>query len=296
MLPISDPLYFGVSAFGLCLIQWSAARRGPARAALLGLALAVAVVSFQLRNVGIALAPAVVWGCLQTGAVRETWRGLRAHHAELAWLALALIAMIYLGDRYILGNLYFHDARELYRQYPLGRMALFKIEDWSELAVNAPLAKLPALAHPAALALGLLVPAAVAWGLWLRRRTLCATDISVAAYFCVLLLWPYRDARFWLPVIPFVLAYAARCLARLRLRGLWRFAPAPPVLLYLAMGAAAMAYSTWITFSGPAFTARYGDPGMRAAYRQALGLPALDPNAKIDDNNVRIIELYMTAP
>src|SRR4051794_7582125 len=96
----------------------------------------------------------------------------------------------------------------------------------------------------------------LAWGVRLHDR-LAAVDVFTASYLVILLIWPYQDARFWIPVSPIFLGYAAL---------IWERTPASPAVrragvAYLGafgmLGVFAPAHSTWISLAHDRFPDRF---------------------------------------
>jgi hypothetical protein len=140
---------------------------------------------------------------------------------------------------------------------------LYRLTEFGELLVNVPASKMPHVLHATVRWAGALLIVLTAFGLATRIREIGPTEVFLICYSAVLFLWPFYDARFWLPVIPLIAAYTAVALARLRI-------PSVLVALYFtffaASGLAAIAYTTRISFSGAKFPDRYGDGTLRPTY------------------------------
>lgn len=270
-LPISDIPYFGVSLASLALATRAAELRGRRKVYWLAGAAVVAGLAVSLRTIGVALAPALAMAAgsgFSWDRVGRIWRARR----RAVLLALAGLAVVAITAAALLGSTMY--AREMVRDWRgVGDLVRFRLEDWGDLLLNGSQAQLPQALQPFMMVLGLAFAGAMAMGVR-ARRTIAPVDAYVAAFAAILLVWPYRDARFWIPVVPLLLGYAwigfralaerrplvARCLGAGYLAG------------YAAMGLLAIAYTTWLSFSGDRFADRYGGGIYRASYLAAFGL------------------------
>ncbi len=127
-------------------------------------------------------------------------------------------------------------------------------------------------------------------GLATKRRDIGLTDVFLVCYMGILFAWPYYDPRFWLPVVPLLIAYLVLAIKSLRL-------PNSMVMIYCivfsTLGLVAIAYSTRITFAGSAFPDRYGDGTFRPTYCAAFGScrDGGDPN-RVDPKVLRLLRAY----
>lgn len=270
-LPISDVPYFGVSLASLALATRAAELRGRRKVFWLAAAAIVAGLAVSLRTIGVALAPALALAAcsgVSWDRVSLAWRTHR--RAALPVLIGGAIALALTGA--ILSSTMY--AREMVRDWRgLGDLVRFRLEDWGDLLINGSQAQLPQALQPFMMAMGLVFAGAMAMGVR-ARRTIAPVDAYMAAYAAILLVWPYRDARFWIPVVPLFLGYAwigFRELAEKRPTAA-RWIGAGYLAGYAAMGLLAIAYTTWLSFSGDRFADRYGGGIYRASYLAAFGL------------------------
>jgi len=95
-----------------------------------------------------------------------------------------------------------------------------------------------------------------------------------------------HDARFWWPIIPFLIAYSLSAVRRLKI-------PAIVVGIYcvwfVILGFGAIAYSTRISFSGCDFPQRYGAGDLTTTYRAAFD--QCRNGGSSDQVNVRVLRL-----
>jgi len=133
---------------------------------------------------------------------------------------------------------------------------------------------------PPALAVcgGALGLALIVAGFYAGRRRFSTIDAYVLATVCLLLVWPYYQPRYWLPVLPFLLLVLIRGARIVLIRGA-RTLPWLPIVKgillvwsagFLTLGTASFAFTTWLTVAGPAFPDRYAVGELRAVYRAAF--------------------------
>ena len=150
--------------------------------------------------------------------------------------------------------------------------------------------KMPAKLHVMMPWMGLLLFLLTLFGLATKRRKISPSEVFLACYMGILFVWPYYDARFWLPVIPLLIAYLVLAVKRLR------FSKAVITIYcitFATLGFGAIAYSTRITFAGSKFPDRYGDGYLRPTYCAAFDScrDGGDPN-KVDAKALRLLREY----
>jgi hypothetical protein len=110
----------------------------------------------------------------------------------------------------------------------------------------------------------------------------------------VLFVWPYRDTRFWLPVLPFLFTYIFEAL---------RFLPGDALLRqriqtayqlsFIVLGIVSLANLTYVTFSGNRFAERYANGSYRASYCAAWRNCGSGYNPEqVDAEAAHILEVY----
>jgi hypothetical protein len=127
-------------------------------------------------------------------------------------------------------------------------------------------------------------------GLARKRKSITPTEVFLAGYMGIMFAWPCFDARYWLPVIPLLIAYTVLAVKSL---GLPRVLITTYCIAYAIVGFGVIAYTTSITFAGCKFSDRYGDGNLRATYCvafQSCGNCG-DPN-KVDAKVLRLLREY----
>ncbi len=161
---------------------------------------------------------------------------------------------------------YFHDGL-------IGRlrenMAAHTTE-MGEIGFNVPSSKAPSVLKPAYPLVGVLVIGLVFRGIWLRRRSLGVLEATLLAYGGLIFVWPYSDARFWLPALPLIAGFIALALIDAGRHRHLKFAGAAMCAWFALAGLAALAYSTRISWAGNRFADVYGDGNLSLTYRAAF--------------------------
>jgi hypothetical protein len=266
-LPLTDIPYLGVAMLALVALdryeeshrlQWLLA------------GLLAALLATLIRTVGVALLPAILWTILGS-RLRRHWQ----HNRRFLYVIAASLAVIgVVGMLVITRSQYGREALAVYRGiHPvagLGHNVIVRLSEAGELALNAPASKMPHSIAPATVVLGVPLCALLLLAIWRRHTAWGAVDVYVLAYLGVLLLWPYADTRFWIPLVPLIAAYGATLIKRLPARLITGW--------MMATGTIALAYSTWLSFMPlREFAQHYGTDELRPAYvAAARGAPATE--------------------
>jgi len=290
-LPLSDLPYFGISMACLAILRWSIDQSVGPRVCGMGFGIVFLLAAIAVRTVGIALLPALALACLpgnMRGHLPERFRKHRARTALLLVVFLAVAAAVGVAvtqSRYV---------KEMTDEWVGWReLARYRFEDWGELVINTSMAKLPGSLQRIVPFLGGLGALIACWGA-ARRARLELVDAYVLGYTGILLVWPYRDARFWLPVWPFLAAYVCLAYARAADCRIVRRAGAAYVCAFCLMGGLALVYSSRISLSGERFADVYAGGVYRGSYRASSGAQGgvKSANDDVDPKLVQLIERY----
>jgi hypothetical protein len=273
--PLSDICFFGASTTCLLMILQAEGETEPRKFWRLIFAALLMAFCIELRTIGIALIPAFAWAMVGgvTGAMKVEQK-LRQHRVASVLLLLFMVTVVAgivegsLHSRYLQFNLPIFHHRGL-----LGSLASNLRDhttEWGELTINAPVSKLSGVLELPVRIVGSLAILLCAIGIWQKRKKVDALVWYGLGYACIVLAYPWCDARLWMPVFPLLIAYV--------LIGLRRLAPPtlvrPVILAYCALfcllGVVALAYSTRLTFAGARFPDLYGDGRLRTTYRAAF--------------------------
>jgi hypothetical protein len=273
--PLSDVCFFGASMPCLLLLLRAEADTSRGRYWRLAVAVPLLVFCIELRTIGITLIPAFAWAMVG-GALwaRSVPQWLRRHRiASFVLLLFVFVAMAWAGKMFLHSRYLQFNAKTLHRRGVMGNFVSDlsdHTQEWGELAVNAPVSKLPGgLEFPVRVA-GFLALLLAATGIWEKRRKLDASVWYVAGYASIVFAYPWFDTRLWLPVLPLLMGYVLIGARRLVPTRLLRPAIFAYCSVFCLLGMVALGYSTRLTFAGSQFPDLYGDGTLRATYRTAL--------------------------
>lgn len=281
-LPLTDIPYFAISLLALLCVELTYtalpnARRVPA---LLATAWILTVIAILLRRIGVALVPVMLVPAISIFlqlARRKSRLPRRIYLALVAINTLGLFASA-LSVRLTSSTAGFpcisspSDAIHL-----LAKCLFCRLTELGELILNIPTSRLTPSVSRVCILAGAICLACLLTSLVLQLRTFSytirPTDLYLSIYLAILLVWPFGDARFWLPVLPFLFVHLANGFGRiaLALPAKLRIANARMLFLlylvwYFFWGLIALAYSTRISLSGSEFPCVYGDGSLRATY------------------------------
>lgn len=273
--PLSDICFFGASMPCLLLLLRAEAGTAPGRYWQLLIAVPLLVFCIELRTIGIALIPTLAWAAAGGAPwVRSVPQWLRRHRfASLVLVLVVFVAMAWMGKMFLHSRYLQFNAKTLHKRGIVGNFVSDFNDhtiEWGELAVNAPVSKLPArLELPVRIA-GFLALLLAATGIWEKRRTLDASVWYVAGFASIVFAYPWFDTRLWVPVLPLLMGYVLIGARRVAPPRLLRPALVAYCSVFCLLGMVALGYSTRLTFAGPRFPDLYGDGTLRATYRNAF--------------------------
>ncbi len=282
-LMLSDCLFFGLSLACITLLSNAATVGNWRRWVFLTTGFGMVGAAMLVRTVGITLLPAAATAAWFAG--RDIWPKV-AFRGKRFLIALVIIAAVTTGVFIITRTGYFNLMADVYAHEPLGRIFAYNLYDWGELLLNIPQPHLPSVLHPLIPLAGALFGIAFVLALWQRRR-LDPVTVYALCYFGIIAAWPYRDPRFWLPMLPLFLAYIGLIFKKLERIPFVRMMKYVYLLGFTAIGILALTYHTWISWSGDDFPNRYGLLDYRMSYRAAFGVKPVDP----DQINPQIVRL-----
>jgi len=275
--PQSEILFFTLSALALRLsvsMDGSVYRRFAMVAAMVP----IIALAIWARSIGVLLMasaavalivawtgkPVALWGPGYGGNRRVLWVLVTG---GLACAGLAAFAVAKFGAPVYVGQF---EAREHFLEPAvLAGHATAKATVLFQVLFNVPgriVGGVPSVLAVCGGVLGLML---IAVGFFAGRRSFNAVDAYVLASVCLLLVWPYYQPRYWMPVLPFlvlVIIRGARALPWVPL--------VKGVLLvwiggFFALGIASFAFTMWLTNSGSAFPESYAIGELRTVYRAA---------------------------
>jgi hypothetical protein len=258
--------------------------------------------------VGITLLPtAVVTIAFHTG-LRPFWNSLAKHKAKIAW-SLAIfggIGSICLGcvfqtewfaSQFLAKGSYFQSMLGYFERQGVfgffGSNLGFRLQEMGEIALNFPENKL-AFLSPAFYLVGLLAWVLVGLGcIRLVKRGFLPLVAYLFFYLGLMMLWPYYDTRFWIPLLPVFALAVWGLLAEVALdRKLLRLGVAGVLACHILLGFLALAFSTRISLAGDRVSEYFGEETTRMTYREALrnGLPV--EAGLVHPGKIRILQIF----
>jgi len=267
-LPLTDIAFFAVSMSCLYVLDraWHAEDAGRV-AWLLCAGWALTVAAIAVRRIGIALIPALI--CAAALPARRRIAQMKAASRPLVALALvasvpALLMLVWFAHNTSTLSDYTVSRANIFQQLP--QILEYRMTELGEILLNVPASRIPVKIAEVLPAGGLVLLILAGSGMLIRRSVFGPTETFLCGYGCILFVWPYYDARFWLPVIPLLSAFAAIAIERLTERFPVRRLVAVYLAVFALLGAGSIVYSTRITFAGDRFPERYGDDTLRATY------------------------------
>ena len=271
-IPVADTVFFGLSMSALAMLTYvrSVSRRS---LCMLAAFVVLAIAATATRTIGIALAAPLAWtlwfafGAEAGTVVRNAFGRPRLALILVVLLVGAASTLVVATSDYASQTVRLYAEVGLWERF--SRIGRARLRSLGELSFNVPWSVAPAVLR------SLYVPAAIAGvslvglGCFLRRHRFGAAESYFAAVVAVLMVYPGRQTRYWLPVLPLMLGLSAVAARRLMTRAIWR----PIFVLYLVgyglVGVGALVYSTSITTSGSEFARSYGDGTWSSAYVKA---------------------------
>jgi hypothetical protein len=289
-IPLTDTIFFGVSTCGLALMN-HALRSQFSWKRMLG-CLALVIVSMWIRRVGVALLPALLYTVAGQAGVRLYVRRLSARSKAAILLGVAAVGAGIAWEVSVTSTLSdFHlilGGHSFLASFP-GIVAL-RLKELGEIAVN-----LPASAAPLRLQQSLPVIGAVVLLLTfagaVRRKQAGVLETYFVSYLAVILAWPFYDPRFWLPVIPFLLAYSWLALRPFFKRKLARYGVESYVMLFALLGVATLVSTTELSLSGARFSDLYREGLYHSTYCAAW--QCKDPDSSpVSEDGLHVLHIY----
>ena len=268
-IPLTDVPFF---CFAMCcLAMISHAKKMSSNRGFVILTVAAclfALAAITLRRIGVALVPSLIFMIVCSSQLRSLLVYLR-RTKEIVALVFAILSISIVGIVSKTSTLSDFVAATNKSSTVAVFLEIwnFRLTEFGELFINIPMSKLPANLHFLVPFIGIVLLLLTLGGLAAKRQDLGSTEVFFIAYAGILFAWPFYDARFWLPVIPLLLAYSALSVTRIKLSK-------AIVMIYCSgfvlFGFMAIAYSTRISLSGHNFPDRYGDGVLRPTYCEAF--------------------------
>lgn len=274
--PLSDLLFLSLASSALLAAIKLDGAAGRQRVALGVLAMLFTLAAILTRTIGVALLPAILWAATRKAPLWDRLRDRPKQFGKFTYLAAGL-GIVAVGSVAVLSGGLEYISVDLVGRYGDGFLStLFTtirshVWEWGQLVLNAPAWVVPESIRLLVLPLGVLFGIAVFLILWERRRAAGPIEIYLLMYFAIMIVWPYEDVRFWIPVIPLLAGLIVERASRMR-----SFFSRRALLLYLvvfiAAGLAGQAYNARLSLMGDRFPEAFRDDRFGPAYRKAWGI------------------------
>ena len=295
--PLSDFLFFALALASVQAATLASERVGWTKFRMLLVSAVLAYAALKVRTIGIAVAPAILWAALvrpgQVGRFREQ---VVSHRAAVFAGALLLVILGAAAVVYLRHSQYV--TVDLRTQYSRGLVATlrdawgYRLTEWGELAANVPEGKMPGALRPLVPVIGVGFLGVLGWALWRRRRNVGPAEVFTAAVTAIMLIWPFKDPRFWLPVLPLFLGLIAWALIPTLSRSTWRRVLVLIVGWFVAVGLAGQVYNTRISLAGEQFPTRFADAYLGPVYRAAWGLRSALDTVPVDSTALHVLRRF----
>jgi hypothetical protein len=295
-MPLTDVPFFGLSMSCLAALAYAERQTFGKRFYLAAcIAGPLFLGALSLRMVGVALVPVFLW----IGLSRKEFRRL-LHTQSPRARAIALIAVILVVSPIAVFQVWSYTT-EVYRVAARGSspssMARAAIIDHAteigELAANVPQRQLPpSMQIIPFFCLGIAISVVILVGLLHRRDRICSIEVYFIAYVGIILVWPYRDPRFWIPILPLVMAYARVGLSTWPRTKFWTPYLRAFKLAFALTGVVALIYTTRLSLSGSDFPDRYATGPLRTTYCVAIN--ACGGHYDVKEVDPKVLHLLQT--
>ncbi len=263
----------------------------------LALAFVFCFITILTRTVGIALFPALVAGIAWHHRARL--KDVVVRNKFIVTAAIALIALLlFFGKEELKIVDYVNNLRQFFKGGVLRFFtmnATYHATELAEITLNVPSNKitgyLPARGNYLFIGGGIML---VFWFLYLLLRK-SSIPIYIRAYLgfymLIILNWPYYDPRFWVPVVPLLVALVLTFNFN---RGTLFKLPAQVfVAFYIAVGFAAAAYSLYVGLDKERFAVNHAKGVYRNEYEtHFFGKPLSDTARHTDADVLEILQKH----
>jgi len=170
------------------------------------------------------------------------------------------------------------------------------LSDWAELFINTSQFKIAFLSAgikaPIFLLSGFVFMAYFLGVLIRARKTMPAVIIIyLLGYIAVIFSWPTYDARFWVPVLPLLLAVILQ--QANHESGYFRYALFAWKAIYVTFGIVAIGYYSYLTFNKKAFSERHDAGIWENEYKVHFwGSPLFDSSNAVREYPLRVLDKY----
>lgn len=308
-IPLTEFAYLGLSSLSLFFVWLFYRQDGPGKWRWFAASVVLGYLALQCRSAGLTLFPVLAITALLHSdhapflrrMTSDRWRRLAILSGAtiLSVLALAVIRKTgWYRSQFVTRESYFHALVTSTTGGGILNVLLRNVRgrilEFGEIFANLPLSKVPRLG-PLFYGIGLLAWLAVARGAWLLSRSRDKLPLSLyfLMYSAPMFLWPFYDARFWLPLFPVLALMLRATLSGLEKR--WpvvRYAARTYLATFLFLGLISLAFSTRLSLAGKEFGELYGDGKQTMTYRFAFKNRPCADMSDVSETKVRLLRLF----
>jgi hypothetical protein len=296
-LPLTDIPFFGAAMFALTLGERGrAAASDRVAVAYFACAWLNALAAIGIRRPGVALLPALAWaiairpGWLKRYASFSIWQKISM---TMVFLAAAIVTLAWISSVSTLHD--YTTPRSLMEiSKLLHNTTNYRLMEIGEVILNIPSAKLPLSALPLMPTIAGSVGLCIAiYGASLGRQ-LGTIEVFCLCYMAIMILWPYVDSRFLIPVLPLIVGYCFVAVCNIGHRASrWKEKlPALAFAPYVLIGVTALSYNARLSLSAGDFPNLYGDGRLRETYCHYLRSCPVDDPTKIDQRALGLLQAF----
>jgi hypothetical protein len=291
-LPLTDVPFFACSM--CCLAVMNQTTKSDSHWWFVSLAVTawlLALAAIAVRRIGVALVPPLIFMIVCSPQFKSLLK------SSFLWITLAIILVIVFvgaGTTQVIAKAStLSDFIRVARNSQVSALILqtlsYRFTELGELFDNFPISMTPTKLLVIVPWAGVVLFLVTLFGFATKRRAIGPTEVFLVCYMAILFAWPFRDPRFWLPVVPLLIGYSVLAVSNPRF-------PNGVVTIYgiifAAFGFFAIGYSTRISFAGSRFPDRYLDGRMRSTYCAAMqSCDGADSN-KVDAKALRLLREY----
>jgi hypothetical protein len=251
--------------------------------------------AFITRSVGIALAAALGTGLIWQYR-KELLVFIKKHKISVVILVAVAIGTIVFSKQLGLDHYTGVLTKQFEEGLGFGKILEWHFTEWAELTFNTSVVKvLPFL--PSGIGKILFVTAGIlffgvfVYLLFFRKSTVPFIVKSYLFFYFILMFnWPFYDPRFWVPVLPLIIAVIVQLPRPANILGKLSYVAAA---LYIGLGIASIGYMTYTSLNKETFARKQANGVYRNEYETVFfGKPESDTARRVDPVIVNVLERY----
>ncbi len=292
--PLSEMQYLFFSILSLYFFRKIDESRKPGP---LVLAFLAGILDFLTRSVGIALFAALIAGLLWI--YRKQVIDILTKNKLLIGILVLLVIGVVIFSR-LLGLNHYSGVMSHQFQKGLTRFSIihWHFREWGEIGMNTSIAKAAHYfpGHTGEVffvGMGILFCVLFFYSLFFRKNTIPdIVKIYLLFYALLMFNWPFYDPRFWVPVLPLIIAAAVQAAAQIKNRG-GKIIITLFLASYAAFGIGAVAYMTYTSLHKEVFARSQANGVYRNEYETRFyGHPLSDTARRFDPLVTNILNRY----